>query len=466
MSLSANRPRRAAERSPGVRLLFALLIAAALAAPLMLVYALVWDRNHEADQARSSIVDGWGGRQVMTGPYLAIPYQHDITRTAVENGQSVTRTERGWDELVLWPRTLRMDTRLDPQTRRRAIYSATVYQAVAEGEARFDLPADLGGVDPGSLVFSRAELRMGLSDPGGFFGDPPRMTFDGRPAVLQPGHGPRATGSAGVFAPVDASALKARAVTVSFDERFRGNTALALVPRAADTQWRVRSAWPDPSFKGRFLPAERSVDDKGFDAQYRVGNLAIGRSLIGDDQTELAIDADTGPDHPTLAPGVSAPPTAEVDLLQPIDVYSQVDRATKYGFLFIGFTFLVLLMFDLVGGTRVAPAEYLLVGAALVLFFVMLLAFAEVTGFLAAYLIASTAIVALVTAYSAAILGSLRRAGFVAALLTALYASLYLLLNLEAYALLVGAVMLFVALAGVMWATRKVDWSGRAATAA
>jgi len=131
----------------------------------------------------------------------------------------------------------------------------------------------------------------------------------------------------------------------------------------------------------------------------------------------------------------------------------------KYGFLFIGFTFAAFLMFDIVGGARVASAEYLLAGAGLVLFFVMLLAFAEIVGFAFAYLIAAGAIIGLLTAYSAAVLGTWRRAGFIGAMLTGLYALLYVLLNLETYSLLIGSLLLFAALAGIMYATRRVDWT-------
>jgi inner membrane protein len=148
-----------------------------------------------------------------------------------------------------------------------------------------------------------------------------------------------------------------------------------------------------------------------------------------------------------------------VGLVEPVNLYSKVDRSVKYGFLFIGFTFLAFLLFDVVGGARVAAAEYLLTGAALVLFFVLLLAFAEVIGFSAAYVLASAAIIGLLTAYSAAVLKSWRRAKFIGALLIGLYALLFVLLNLEAWSLLIGSVMLFIALAGVMYATRNIDWS-------
>jgi len=148
-----------------------------------------------------------------------------------------------------------------------------------------------------------------------------------------------------------------------------------------------------------------------------------------------------------------------VGLIEPVNLYSKVDRSVKYGFLFIGFTFLAFFLFDVVGGARVASAEYLLTGAALVLFFVLLLAFAEVIGFTPAYLLASAAIIGLLSAYSAAVLKSWKRGRFIGVMLVGLYALLFVLLNLEAWSLLIGSVLLFVALAGVMYATRNVDWS-------
>ena len=152
---------------------------------------------------------------------------------------------------------------------------------------------------------------------------------------------------------------------------------------------------------------------------------------------------------------------ARISLMQPVDLYSQVNRSTKYGFLFIGFTFLAFLMFDIIGGVKVSAVEYLLVGSALILFFVMLLAFAEVIGFTLAYLVASGAIIGLITAYSAAVLKSWRRATFIFALLTSLYALLYVLLSLEAFSLLIGSLMLFLALAAVMYLTRNIEWGRR-----
>jgi inner membrane protein len=441
------------ERTPGFRLVLAIVVAMALTIPLFSVWLLVYDRKTQSDEATASITEGWGGAQAIDGPVLVIPYRTLASESVVENGQQITRTNQVRRELRLAPEAVDLSTDVRPQVRRRSIYEAVVYDAAATGKARFALPPDLAstGVDPSQMDLSRAELRFGLSDPRGL-GRNPQVLVDGKPLRLQPGGG--SSGGRGFFAWIDASALGGKPLSIDFQFDFRGNQSLSLAPNAGDTRWTVRSSWPSPSFGGAFLPSARNVGANGFSATYRIGNLALGRSLAS--TGEAAVPAKP---VETLS-GASAPDVqaAQISLVQPVDPYDQVNRATKYGFLFIGFTFLALLMFDVIGGVPVSAVEYLLMGAALVLFFVLLLAFAEVIGFTPAYLVAAVAIAGLNTAYSAAVLGSWRRAGFIGALLAGLYGVLYILLSLEAFSLLIGSLLLFAALAGVMYATRRIDW--------
>ncbi|MGZ2412678.1 inner membrane protein [Sphingomonas sp. F9_3S_D5_B_2] len=444
-------------RTPGSKLLWAILIGFALSIPLFSVWLLVYDRQNQSREASASITAGWGGPQAISGPVLAIPYRMSSTETTVENGHDVTRTNVVNRVLTLAPEVVGLTTSVRPEVRRRSIYQAVVYGATVSGKARFAFPPDLArtGVDPSQMNLSRAELRFGLSDPRGL-GANPRVAIGTQPLRLQPGGG--SSGGRRFFAWVDAAGLAGQPIVVDFSYEFRGNAALSLSPNAGDTQWRVQSSWPNPSFGGDFLPSGRKVAADGFQASYRIGNLALGRSLVSTG------DADAAP-APAPQPGLSTTAddgaqTAQIDLIQTVDLYSQVNRATKYGFLFIGFTFLALLMFDIIGGVRVSSVEYLLMGAALVLFFVLLLAFAEIIGFTLAYVLASAAIAGLNTAYSAAVLGSWRRAGFIGGLLVGLYAVLYILLSLEAFSLLIGSLLLFAALAGVMYATRRIDWGG------
>ena len=449
------------DRSPGLKLTLVILVGLALSIPLFAVWLLVYDRQLQSEQAQASIAEGWGGPQLIAGPVLVIPYRTTANETVTENGQSVVRSREVWQELTLAPEQAQIDTEVSPERRSRSIYEVVVYDSRVTGRARFAMPADLqrAGVDPAALDLTRAELRFGLSDPRGL-GANPRISVGGQPLRLQPGGGASGTGGRGFFAWFDAASLTRQPILVDFAYDFRGNGSLSLAPHAGDTLWRVRSAWPHPSFQGGFLPAEREVDANGFTATYRVGNLALGRSLVqtgaaSDPQTMATVDAE-----PARVAG-PASQTAQISLVQPVDLYSQVNRAAKYGFLFIGFTFLAFLMFDVIGGVRVSAVEYLLVGAALILFFVLLLALAEVIGFMLAYIAASAAIAGLNTAYSAAVLKSWRRAGFIGGLLAGLYAVLYILLSLEAYSLLIGALMLFVALAAVMYVTRNLNWGGR-----
>jgi inner membrane protein len=452
------------ERTPGFKLFLALLVALVLTVPLFSVWLLVYDRQSQQQEATNSITAGWGGPQVMAGPVLVIPYRADSTETVVQNGQSVTRTSQVTRELTLAPETAALSTTLRPEVRTRSIYQAVVYEAAVSGKARFALPPDLArsGVDPARMDLRRAELRFTLSDPRGL-GANPQVIVAGRPLRMLPGGG--SSGGRGFFAWLDASALAADPLVVDFAYGFRGNASLSLAPQAGDTLWRVRSSWPSPSFGGDFLPTARAIGDQGFQATYRVGNLALGRALVStsDVGPSTMVERVPAPREPSAAPpsdGDSVQ-SAAISLIQPVDLYSQVNRATKYGFLFIGFTFLALLMFDVIGGVRVSAVGYLLVGAALILFFVLLLALAEVIGFTPAYVVASAAVAGLNTAYSAAVLASWRRAAFIAALLAGLYAVLYVLLGLEAYSLLIGSALLFAALAGVMYATRRIDWGAR-----
>jgi inner membrane protein len=456
---------RDGERTPGAKLLLTILVGFLLAIPLFAMYLLVYDRQSQSETAGQSIVEGWGGAQVISGPVLVIPWQRLETTTAEENGKSVTRTAMVQHELALSPLTALITSDIKPERRKRSIYEAVVYETNLGVKAHYALPADLVryDVDREALRFDRAELRFGLRDTRGIFGVPPRITVAGQVLTLQPGHGLGATSGAGFFTWLDATALKTGALDAELALKFRGNRSLTLAPRAGDTTWTVTSTWPNPSFQGGFLPTTRKVTEAGFTATYRVGNLALGQSLVNAEEggpTEVATAKSARSFLPeeNSATGTAA---ASIDLIQPIDLYDQVNRATKYGFLFIGFTFAAFLMFDVIGGVRVSAVEYLLVGAGLILFFALLLAFAEVIGFTLAYLIASAAIIGLITAYSAAILKSWRRAFYVAGLLTGLYAVLYILLSLEAYSLLIGSLMLFAALAAVMYVTRNLDWGVR-----
>jgi inner membrane protein len=467
-------PPARSERSPGVKLVIAVLIAVALMVPLLMIYGLLWDRQQQAETAQASIGQGWGGQQTIAGPVIVIPYRATETTTVNENGKDVTRTVNTIRNLYLSPQSNKADVVIKPERRKKAIYETVVYESQIAGSADFVLPADIAryGVTREALMLDRAEVRLGISDARGLV-DGNSLSVDGTPLALQPGKGLLSTGNSGTFAFVDWSG--AAPMKVDYRIGVRGLGDFKLIPRGVDTRWTVKSSWPNPSFGGDFLPAKREVTASGFTATYAVPNLALGQAQVLTGDLSPPVTTNYGPRESYLEPvpvevtsnsgggseasGGTAKAVA-ISLIEPVDLYSQVDRSIKYGFLFIGFTFVAFLMFDIIAGARVAPAEYLLTGVALVLFFVLLLAFAEVIGFTLAYMVASAAIIGLLAFYSAAVLKSWKRARFLAAMLIGLYALLYVLLNLEAYSLLIGSVLMFFALAGVMYMTRGIDWSG------
>lgn len=455
------------ERSPGWKLFFAGIIGIALIIPLMMVYALVWDRQEQSNVAQNSIAAGWGGPQTIVGPVLVIPYTADSVETVDSGGRQTTRTVKVTKELFLSPETNVVTTNLKPDRKKKSIYESVLFVAENSGSARFALPADFAryGIAREALNLAGAELRFGIFDARGLQADS-KVVVNGTSLELQPGKGLAASNGSGFFTFVDWDAASPMEVTYNY--AIRGNKTLTMVPRGGETKWSVKSTWPSPSFSGDFLPTKREVKSSGFTSSHAVTNLALGQALVLTD--------DIGPPSPAnmtkydgmesvsiAAPvaGSGQSQAATIGLIEPVDLYSQVDRSVKYGFLFIGFTFLAFLMFDVIAGAKVAAAEYLLTGAGLVLFFVLLLAFAEVVGFMWAYLIAAGAITGLLTAYSAAVLKSWMRARFICGLLVGLYATLYVLLNLEAYSLIIGSLLLFIALAVVMWATRAIDWSAK-----
>ena len=229
-SFSYEDPPERKHRSPGMKLLFALLVAGALAVPLMMVYALVWDRQDQSRNAHQTITQGWGGAQLITGPVLVIPYTQTITENSVVDGKQTSKLSNVTRELYLSPVEQAVATALEPQVRQKSIYASVLYNEAVTGTARFAMPEDLErqGIDPASLMPARAELRFGVSDPRGLQSDS-KVTANGEVLATRPGGGPLATGGAGFhgFPDWDGSAP----LNVGWSYGLRVSETISLVPR-------------------------------------------------------------------------------------------------------------------------------------------------------------------------------------------------------------------------------------------
>ena len=267
------------ERSPGWKLFLAGIIGIALVIPLMMVYALVWDRQEQSNVAQNSIAAGWGGPQVVVGPVLVIPYTANSVETVDQNGRQTTRTVQVTKELFLSPETNALTTDLKPDRKKKSIYESVLFVAENSGTARFALPADFAryGIARDALNLTGAELRFGISDARGLQADS-KVMVNGVSLELQPGKGLAASGGSGFFTFIDWDA--ASPLEVSYNYAIRGNKTLTMVPRGGETKWDVKSSWPSPSFAGDFLPTKRAVKSSGFTSSHAVTNLALGQALV------------------------------------------------------------------------------------------------------------------------------------------------------------------------------------------
>jgi len=225
-------------------------------------------------------------------------------------------------------------------------------------------------------------------------------------------------------------------ITVSVS--IKGIDKLMFQQISKKTDIALKSNWIDPSFTGSMLPSKRSIDQNGFQAKWELTSLL---NSSGKSPQILSEDDSFG-----------------VSLFMPVNVYSLTDRSIKYAILFIGFTFLAFFLFEIFGQLKIHPFQYLLVGFALTIFYLLLLSLSEFMNFALSYFIASTATIGLIVMYSAKILYAKSRTFIMGGMLTILYAFLYILLQLDQYSLLLGSMALFIVLASVMYLTRNVNW--------
>jgi inner membrane protein len=276
------------------------------------------------------------------------------------------------------------------------------------------------------------------------------LTWNGKPAPFTAHVASTGLVSSGIQAPArgvgDIAANES--IPFSFSLQLNGTRAIRFLPVAQEVSIDLTSEWPHPSFTGAPLPRTRTTGDAGFTAHWSVTDL--GRAYPqqwtsqGLDQSDLASRAEAS--------------AFGVILLQPVDIYQQAERAVKYAVLFIGLTFLVFFLWEVFQATLLHPVQYLLVGSALCLFYLLLVSLSEHIGFDPAYVISATAATLLIGGYSRAVLKGTRQAGSVVLSLTTLYGFLYLLLRLEDYALVAGSVGMFLILAFVMFVTRRMNW--------
>ncbi len=419
-------------------------VALAFMVPLTMIWRVVKDRTRYRDTVTAEVARSTAQSQTLVGPLVIVRFR-EVLPAAVKG--EVEQIREGTD--ILLPDSLRIHSRARVETRQRGIYRVPVFRTATGFAAVFTLPPRLGLEKRRLAEGPRAEVVFGVSDPRGLRAIP-QAKLDG--TSLEPRLGAGLVWLQHGFSVPLPSDATGRRVAVDVNLELMGTDRLMFLPVGAVTDVELSSDWPHPSFMGAFLPDERSVSERGFRAHWKLPRFATG---VDDAMARIRDSM-----------GRAAPLTADafpnIDLgvrfVQPVDVYTQSERAVKYGVLFVFLTFVAFFLFEVLRRMAVHPIQYALCGAALALFFLLLVSLSEHLPFAASYLLASGACVGLVAFYVGHVLRSATRGAVFGGLLGALYGFLYVILQSEDYALLLGALLLFAALAIVMIITRHVDW--------
>lgn len=418
--------------------------------PLSMIDGLVNERQHQRESVLQDIARSSSYRQQITGPILVQPYtRHWLEwKTHSKTGERYQEERQSRGRLYFLPERFVLNGHVDTEQRARGIYKALLYRSDNQVSGAFKLPANLGlGENFAQYRFERPFLTVGISDIRGISSDL-KLQFQGASLNFAPGSGDERFG-AGVHAllpPMEGRAEQP--LEFAFNLKLQGTEQLGITPVGRDSRVQLTSDWPHPSFVGEYLPASREVTSAGFSALWQTSFFATDMEQVLQACVTKGSCQGLGARH------------FGVSFVDPVDQYLKTDRAIKYALLFIGLTFAVFFLFEVLKRMAVHPVQYALVGMSLALFYLLLLSLSEHLSFARAYVIAASACVALIGFYVSHVLHSALRGGAFAGLLALLYALLYGLLGAEDYALLLGSVLVFAVLAGFMLLTRKLDWYG------
>ncbi|GAA5183606.1 cell envelope integrity protein CreD [Niveibacterium umoris] len=442
------------------------LLVAVLGIAVAMVRGVIEDRGRYRDDALRTVSNSLAGPQALAGGLLVVPYTErweEVEARGTAQERREQKVETGM--LHVLPESLDVSGQLVPDVRKRGVFRINGYTFSGSLKGRLKMPtvaAVKRTVEGSEIRFGVPSLVLSVGNARGL--RTIRMSAAGQSLAVAPG-----TGLGGLPAGVSASlaAVPDPGSEFAFEiaAEVAGAQRLDVIPLGMESRLVLHSEWPHPSFVGDFLPAERTVRDSGFDASWRTSAVASNARAqwlaraTGAAQGQGAGDTISLDGGPAVARSVAGIESFAVALIDPVDAYVLSDRATKYAMLIICCTLALFAVYELIKGLRMHPVQYLLVGFAMVLFFMLLLALSEHIGFDAAYGVASVACVGLISYYVSAILGSLWRAGGFAVLLGGLYGALYAILCSEQNALLLGTLLLFAVLTGVMVLSRSVNWN-------
>jgi len=438
-----------ARNSISLKLLVIGIFVLILLIPSEMVQSLIRERESTRNEAISEIWRTWGDKQILAGPVISVPV---TASKSLPNGTIESSTRY----LHFLPENLSVKGNVVPHKRYRSIYEVVLYTSSLNVNGNFKplLPKGLN-VQAGDIKWDKAYLVFGISDMKGIK-ENIDITWNDSNFRMQPGLPVHDIIKGGVSFPLVVDPTISN--KFNFNLKLNGSRLLAFLPFAADMNVNITSSWANPSFEGAFIPAEKSVTKNGFSATWKIlelnrnyGQYGFDDFIRHDDDKQLAVTPDNDRISPENAEGAFG-----VNLIMPVDQYQRTTRAAKYGVLFVILTFVTFFFFELLRKKYVHPLQYLIVGFAIMLFYLLLLSLAEYMLFDFAYLISATVITLMVMLYAGAIFSNRRYGIIVGLILFMLYAYFYTLLQLQLYSLLFGSIGMVIMLSVVMLLTRNL----------
>ncbi|MBI5247034.1 MAG: cell envelope integrity protein CreD [Elusimicrobia bacterium] len=432
-----------------IKLIVIAALSLVLLIPIVMVESIISERKQRRDVAVADITSTWGSPQSVVGPVLIVPYRYYFKTEKDENvdGKIVRRevVQSAVDNAYFLPADLNIDGVISPKRLHRGIYEAVVYSGSVKISGQFpSLDWKTLKIDPKEALWNDAVLTVAIPDLRGAKGAL-AVQLGGRPFVMLPGS--KIPGYASGAHVAVGEPAPGRPLDFSLAIDLNGSSNIQFAPLGIRNIVSLQSAWANPKFQGSFLPVDRNLAKDGFTAKWDV-------SYYGRNYPQSATERGGGkPEAEAINSSLFG-----VEFLSSIDSYRNVERSTKYGILFIAMVFIAFFLFEVLASLQIHVVQYVLVGLALALFFLMLLSLSEFLPFWASYLAAAAAATAMIVSYSAKFLGSGRRTAILASELAAVYGYLYVVLQLQDFSLLMGCGLLVGGLGALMYLTRNVNW--------
>ncbi len=415
------------------------IIVLLLLIPTAMIKSLIYERESTQAEAITEVSSKWGEEQVLSGPFISIPYFRYIKE--ISPSDSTEKVIQIKEYLHILPTQLNISGSINPEKRNRNIYEIVVYNSKIDISGYFD-KIDFAAFDikQQNILLDKAEFTLGINDLRGIE-EQVELLWNNNTVLFNPGVSSNDIVGSGINASITINPLDSLKYNFNLSLNLKGSQYLYFTPVGKITDINISSPWNNPSFNGAFLPDNREITDSGFTANWNV--LHLNRNYP---------QGWTGSRHSISESSFG------IDLLLPVDNYQKSYRAIRYAILFIGFTFLVFFFIEVLNKIFIHPIQYILVGMALVVFYTLLLSISEYLKFNLAFIVSAISTLLLISGYVKAILKSTKLTLLITSILTILYSFIFVIIQLQDYALLIGSIGIFIILGLVMYFSRKIDW--------